>query len=314
MPVERKWGEDHINKSLGQINQDSWVIGGLVLHRAPHLSDAATWNDDGDNSSYTLTKAPTLLPSVTTPPDSPYIKLVHEAGDASAVWSIGNNAFCKVRYIEPGITPESATLNFVRAQQPSFDTPKALHHAFGTDRSYLFLQRVPGRTLDAAWPSLNAYWRRHYVKTVAAACKEMAQWKSSQFGGVDGQDIPERYLLPPSAPEDFSSANLQAACEVMGMDCSQFVFSHADLGPTNIIVEHEPKSGKVGIIDFEIAGFFPRSWIRTKFRISGGMDLSPSASDDPHWWRAEVQRALGADGFDNAVEAWEEWRRGHEQS
>jgi hypothetical protein len=313
MPVVRKWGEDHINKSLQQINPDSWLIGGLVLHRAPHLSDVATWNDDGDNSSYTLTRAPTPLPAA-TPLDSPYIKLVHEAGDASAVWSIGNNAFCKVRYIESGVTTESATLNFVQDQQPSFETPKVLHHAFGTDRSYLFLQRVPGRTLDTAWPSLNAYWRRHYVKTVAAICKEMAEWKSPQFGGVDWKGIPERYLLKPSAPEDFSPANLQAECEAMGMDCSRFVFSHADLGPTNIIVEDEPKSGKIGVIDFEIAGFFPRSWIRTKFRISSGMDLSRSASDEPHWWRAEVQRALGADGFDDAVEAWEEWVRGHEQS
>ncbi|KFY37316.1 hypothetical protein V495_07244 [Pseudogymnoascus sp. VKM F-4514 (FW-929)] len=314
MPVERKWGEDHINKSLRQINQDSWLIGNLVLHRAPNLSDAAIWNDDGDNSSYTLTEVPTPLPSATTPLDSLYIKLVHEAGDASAVWSIGNNAFCKVKYIESGVTPESAILNFVRAQQPSFETPRVLHHVFGTDRSYLFLRRVPGRTLDAAWPSLNAYWRSHYVKAVVGICKEMTQWKSPQFGGVDGQGIPERYLLKPSAPEDFSPPNLQAACEAMGMDCSHFVFSHADLGPTNIIVEDEPNSGRVGIIDFEIAGYFPRSWIRSKFRISGGMDLSRSASDEPHWWRAEVQRALGADAFEDVVDAWVKWARGHEQS
>lgn len=310
MVTVRKWGDDHINKSIRQINLDTWLIDGLVLHRSSCLSDAATWNDDGDNSSYPLTEAPTPLPSGTTPLDSPYIKLVYEAGDASAVWSIGNNALCKVRYIEEGVTPESVTLNFVRDQQPSFETPKVIHHAFDNDRSYLFLQRVPGRTLDAAWPSLNEYWRRHYVNVVANICSEMAEWKEPGFGGVDGQNIPERYLLKSSGPEDFSSANLQAACEAMGMDCSNFVFSHADLGPTNIIVEDESNSGKVGIIDFEIAGYFPRSWIRTKFRISSGMDLSPLAADNPHWWRAKVQRALGTNGFDDAVEAWEEWQRG----
>ncbi|KFZ15621.1 hypothetical protein V502_05495 [Pseudogymnoascus sp. VKM F-4520 (FW-2644)] len=287
MVAVRKWGDDHINKSIRQINLDTWLIDGLVLHRSPCLSNAATWNDDGDNSSYTLTEAPTPLPSATTPLDSHYIN-----------------------YIEEGVTPESVTLNFVRGQHPSFETPKVIHHAFGNDRSYLFLQRVPGRTLDAAWPSLDEYWRRHYVGVVANICSEMAEWKGPEFGGVDGKNIPERYLLKPSAPEDFSSANLQAECEAMGMDCSNFVFGHADLGPTNIIVEDEPDSGKVGIIDFEIAGYFPRSWIRTKFRISSGMDLSPLAADNPHWWRAEVQRALGANGFDDAVEAWEEWWRG----
>jgi len=85
MAVVRKWGEDHINKSLKQIDANTWFIGGLVLHRSPCPSDTATWNDDGDNSSYTPTKASTSLPSATTPPDSLHIKLVDEAGDASAV-------------------------------------------------------------------------------------------------------------------------------------------------------------------------------------------------------------------------------------
>ena len=93
-------GEDHINQSLKQIDSNTWLIGGLVLRRSPSSSDTATWNDDSDNSSYTLTEAPSHFPSAITPPNSPYIKLVHEAGDASAVWLIGNNAFCKVRYIE----------------------------------------------------------------------------------------------------------------------------------------------------------------------------------------------------------------------
>src|SRR6266536_2105638 len=116
MVVVRKWGENHINKSLKQIDSNCWLIGHLVLHRSPSPSDAATWNDDGDNSSYTLTDAPTPLLAATTPVDSPYIKLVHEAGDASAVWSIGKNALCKVRYIEEGVTPESVTLKFVNGK------------------------------------------------------------------------------------------------------------------------------------------------------------------------------------------------------
>jgi len=136
----------------------------------------------------------------------------------------------------------------------------------------------------------------------------MAEWKGHVFDGVDGKNIPERYLLKPRALEGFSSANMQAACVAMGMDCSNIVFNHADLGPTNIIVEVKPYSGKVGIIHFEIVGYFPRSWIRTKFRISSGMDVSCSIANDPYWWRVEVQKALGANGFDDVRKAWEEWR------
>jgi hypothetical protein len=65
--------EDHINKSLKQIDSETWLIGGLVINRSPCPSDVATWNDDSDNSSYTLSIAPTPLLSTTTPPDSPYI-------------------------------------------------------------------------------------------------------------------------------------------------------------------------------------------------------------------------------------------------
>lgn len=306
MVVVCKWGEDHINKSLKQIDSSTWLIGPIILHRSPYSSDTATWNDDSDNSSYTLTELPHPPPS-TTMPNSPFIKLVHEAGDASAVWSIGESAFCKVRYIDEAVTPESATLNFVRNQQPSFETPKVLHHAFGHDRSYLFLQRVPGRTLDAAWPSLNDYWRQHYVDVVVKICKEMSGWKGHRLGGVDGQHIREAFLITPRGSDDFSS--LQAGCEALGMDCSSFIFYHADLGPTNIIVEDEPSSGKVGIIDFEISGYFPRGWIRTKFRLSSGMDLSDLASDRPTLWRAEVQKALEFYGFDDFSQAWMEWRR-----
>ena len=46
-------------------------------------------NDDCDNSSYTLTDAPTPKLLVTSlPENNSYIALVYDAGDSSAVWSI----------------------------------------------------------------------------------------------------------------------------------------------------------------------------------------------------------------------------------
>ena len=79
--------------------------------------------------------------------DSPYIKLIHEAGDASAIWSIGNNAVCKARFTIPSITPESTTLKYVQERKPTFKTPEVLHHAYDYDRNYLFLRKLPGKTL-----------------------------------------------------------------------------------------------------------------------------------------------------------------------
>ncbi|KAI3324255.1 hypothetical protein HD806DRAFT_63569 [Xylariaceae sp. AK1471] len=306
MPDKRKWGDQHINKSIKQINATTWLIGDFILRRSPVSSCKATWNDDSDHSSYHLVKeAPGEFAS-TTPLDSPHINLIHEAGDASAVWSIGSNVVCKARYLEEGVTPESVTLDFVRSKNPSFETPELLLHAFSEDRSFLFIKRLPGRTLDLAWPTLGDFWKQYYVNAIVDVCQEMAEWKGDQVSGVDKQHVSEFFLVTPPGSDNFSL--VPAGCEAIGMDCSSVVFYHADLGPTNIIVEDEPKSGKLGIIDFEIAGYFPRGWIRTKIRLSSGMDLSASASTCPTWWRSEVQKALGARGFEDFSQAWMEWR------
>lgn len=307
MPDKRKWGEDHINKSIKQIDTDSWLVGHMLLRRYPYQSDIALWNDDQDGSSYSLTEAPVPYHS-TSKIDSPYFKLVHEAGDASAVWSIGNVALCKVRYIEDGVTPESVTLDFVQKQNPSFEIPKVFSHVFDDDISFLFLQRVPGRTLDVAWPSLTEDWKRHYVQAIVKVCKEMSEWKANKIGGVDSQNIPEYFLVTPGVSDDFSS--IGTSCKAIGMDCSTSVFYHADLGPTNIVVEEEPSLGKVGVIDFEISGYFPIGWVRTKFRLSSGMNLSVPGVDPPTRWRSDVQKALGDNGFVDHVEAWKEWQYG----
>ncbi|KAJ6788257.1 hypothetical protein PWT90_02394 [Aphanocladium album] len=44
----------------------------------------------------------------------------------------------------------------------------------------------------------------------------------------------------------------------------------AHLGPTSILVDLQDDT--IGIIDWEIAGFLPIEWIRTKFRASSGME------------------------------------------
>lgn len=147
--VVRKWSEDHVNQFFKQIDANSWLVGNLVLRHSSQPSDAATRQDDLDGSNYSITEALNPRPK-TIQPNSPHIKLVHEAGDASAVWSIGSNAFCMVRYLEEGVTLESTTINFVRRQKARFGTPEVLRHAFGDDRSFLFLRRVPGRTLASA--------------------------------------------------------------------------------------------------------------------------------------------------------------------
>jgi hypothetical protein len=131
--------------------------------------------------------------------------------------------------------------------------------------------------------------------------------ESDKIRGVDGKNLFEPFFIKYGAKEDYSPPNLQQGCKLIGMDCSKFVFYHADLAPGNIIVEDVPETGVVGIIDWEVAGFFPRGWIRTKFPINSGLDLPDSATDNPTEWRSGVQKLLKKHGFEDHSSQWVAW-------
>jgi hypothetical protein len=300
--------DEPVRESIKHVNANTFLIGPLKLHLSKGYSDTSTWYDQDDDQSYTLTNAPIPMPPTSSlPANDPKIKLVYDAGDSSAVWSIGKSAFCKVKLCEAGITPEAITLAFVHNQRPDFEIPKVLHETEHNGRSYLFLSRVQGRTLGDAWPTLDEQWRHHYMNTIVDVCKFLGRRERDMLCGVDGKNALEPLLVKYGAEEDYSPGNLQKGCESMGMDCSKFVFYHADLGPGNIIVEDVPKTGSVGIIDWELAGYFPRGWIRTKFRISRGLNLPDSATDNPTEWRAGVQELLGDHGFEHYTSQWVSW-------
>ncbi|KAJ6179352.1 hypothetical protein N7519_009813 [Penicillium mononematosum] len=297
-----------VRESIKQVDENTWLNGAFILlHRSSGYSDTATWYDRDDDLSYTLTDAPNPAPTfVPLPRGHPNIVLVYDAGDCSDVWSIGNSAFCKVKLRVSGTTREATTLDFIRKKQPGFETPTILHQAESDGRSYLFMGRVPGRTLAEAWPTLEEKWKFHYVDAVVKICQTLEGWKGNMLGGVDGNHIPEQYLIKNGGEHNFHPESLRQTCESIGMDCSEFVFCHPDLGPGNIIVEDVPRVGSVGIIDWEIAGYYPRGWIRTKFRICSGLDI-PNPMKEQHWWRREVQKSLGEHGFEDYSEKWGSW-------
>jgi aminoglycoside phosphotransferase (APT) family kinase protein len=95
----------------------------------------------------------------------------------------------------------------------------------------------------------------------------------------------------------------------MGMDCSggEFYFYHADLGPSNVLIELP--SGVVNVIDWETAGYVPREWIMTKFRFCGGLDFNKEDGvAETYDWRVRVSRQLGKKGFPDVAESYVEWR------
>ncbi|KAJ0147052.1 40S ribosomal protein S16 [Fusarium oxysporum f. sp. albedinis] len=87
---------------------------------------------------------------------------------------------------------------------------------------------------------------------IAGICQELAMWCADSVCGVDGKPLSDLCLRRRGI-------------------CSKFLFCHCDLYSVNIIVNTPDSS--LGLIDWETADFLIREWIRTKFRVSGGLDL-----------------------------------------
>lgn len=301
--------ENPLNESIREIDDNSWIVGNKILLSRQRSPPSGFGWGDGTGSFYVISDAP-----YPPPPSRPLlatsnIQMVYDAGGVSAVWSIGN-AFCKVKILDPDATREHITLDYLHKKPSlSFAIPDVHYYAEYNGRYYIILSRLVGQTLIETWPNIDEAMKQHYVSRIADICKELAVWQADSISGVDGQHLSDQYLTRSGLPNDTRPQNLLNNCKELGMDCSTFVFYHCDLGPGNIIV-----SGRsIGIIDWETAGFVPKEWIGTKFRVSSGMDLPNSDQDARVDWRRRVQRQLEKEGFAEIALQWMAWWRNNDK-
>lgn len=299
---------NYLKDEVRQIDSNTWLIGHLALHRSTTPINNATWHDPADGSSYIVEEASRpLVGQPIVEPDSPLLSLVESAGGESALWAIGSNVICKIRLSIEGVTPEVTTLEAVQARNFTFATPKVLYHATGPKTHYIFMERIPGIALDKAWINLDQHWQEHYVQKVADIYEEMAAWKSSRFGGVDGRPLPDTYLQEvANNTRSYTMEKLLAGCKDLGMDAGgECVFTQPSLGPEIVIVEERPSTGEVAILDFEAAGFYPPEWGLTVVMVGGCSHLNPSVYHD-HFleWKEMLSCALADRGFKDVSGAY----------
>lgn len=299
---------DSIGQMFLPLDDNSWIIESLLLQRSaasPPLNALASWKDVSSNVFFILSHALEHRPPLQVSTQNDDVKMVHRVRDQSIVWFIGSNVVCKVKKLVDGVTREHTTLEFIRQQDFDFDTPRPIFYTETKTHSILFLRKLPGRTLSEAWPGLDDKWRSFYVQRIVQVCETLAKIEGHQACGVDGRYIPEQYLARGMTNKDYRPESIKMVCKEVGMATDTFVLYHADLGPTNIIVELEPNTGRIGIIDWECVGFFPRTWIRTKFTVCSGHDIPNFA--DATQWRSKVSIALGQAGFEECGLKWMEW-------
>ncbi|KAJ5179427.1 hypothetical protein N7492_002637 [Penicillium capsulatum] len=304
--------QPHLNESIREIDKSSWLISNTfrLIHSASPLpdkipTDQACWSDS-NGRHFVLSPVSEPLPdSKPLAEDSPSISRVHAVDNQAAVWRAGE-AFIKAHHMDySNVTREHITLQFLKDRQPQgFEFPNIFYHFETGSRYFVIVSRVPGQLLEEVWPNLDETLRQYYVDKVAEICNCLAAWKGDIISGVDGHHLLERYLVKGNSKmaDALSSQQLLKNCIEMSMDVSTLVFYHCDLGPTNILVN--TSTGSLGIIDWELAGYVPIEWVRTKFRLSAGMDFNHGDEDSKRDWRRRVAQKLEKMGYSDVVDAW----------
>jgi serine/threonine protein kinase len=235
---------------------------------------------------------------------------VNDAGDVNAAWRIGE-AFLKVQEQSyQKRTREHVTLNFLHDPTNGFaltsSIPRVLYHNEFNKRYYLITTRIAGETLEKAWPAMSEAAKQACVAQVVDTCKTLAQIKRDRICGIDGAELSEGWMNP-FAPKQYTHEALLEQCKNIGMTEEEaFMLYHCDMGPTNVLVDLS-NDCKVGIIDWEVTGFVPKTWIRTKFCVCGAMDFDFVGRDVERSkdWRERVQLQLEQEGFPEVAKAWE---------
>ncbi|KAI0191353.1 hypothetical protein F4808DRAFT_453689 [Astrocystis sublimbata] len=288
-----------IRESVLEVDENSWIVGkNLLLSRHATASQSECCWSDGRGAWFSISEAGYPPPQARPlSPTSP-IQLVHDAGDCNAAWQIGE-AFLKVQAMSiASRTREHTTLNYLHdpanGPPPTFPIPHVLFHREDDNIYYLLTSRVPGATKQAC------------VEQVANICKVLAQRQNDKICGVDGRELSETWMRPPQAVDGYSHEVLLAYCIEIGMDGDDvFVLHHCDMGPTNVIVD-QTNGCTVGLIDWEVTGFVPKAWIRTKFCVCWAMDLDFPGEDSEKSkdWRHRIQLRLAQEGYTEVAEAW----------
>ncbi len=153
--------------------------------------------------------------------------------------------------------------------------------------------------------------KEYVVTRVSEICLELTAFRSDVLTEVD-----YNWMDPHKEQRDFGVQSLQKHCEELGMDCTTFVLSHNDLGPTNVIV----RGDRIAVLDWELAGYSPMAWVRTKFAVCGVLHVERAGNagiEIDCEYRIRVEQKLADMGFPEVTEAYqrmkkaryEEWKK-----
>ncbi|KAI1113378.1 kinase-like domain-containing protein [Nemania sp. NC0429] len=207
---------------------------------------------------------------------------------------------------------EHGSLEFLKNNIPCFPAPGARGLVKIGLYSLLFMDFVPGMTLEEAWPQLDVAGKcavRDQLDELLSQLRSLPVPDDAPLGGVQKEGCKDirRFVYANSEPvmnmkqfEDFIFGGSKTASPIYTRFLRRFmpegtnrVFTHGDFRPANIIVQMKESGGACtvqGIIDWEASGFYPAYWesIKATNNFTGREDwdwyeyLPDSASPHQH--------------------------------
>ncbi|KAI0006959.1 kinase-like protein [Xylariaceae sp. FL0662B] len=209
----------------------------------------------------------------------PSCQLLVEKAGGRDIWALGSKYILKNREFYPGSEIEVANTNFA-AEKTAGRVAKIVTSWRESNRFYLIQERIDGEPLEDALPNLSRADIARIGRQVGEFLLQLRTITSPTMQMLDGRPVIDRRLLKPlpgNSKAGYSvctsdadvAANMALAIEdildprsiedlMARMPSAQpFTFSHSDVHEGNIMV----KDGKfVGLIDWELAGYYPRWW------------------------------------------------------
>jgi len=185
----------------------------------------------------------------------------------------------------PPLPQEALNMEYVSKHSDGrIRVPHVYRNFFSGGLGYLVMEFIDGRSLDTIpWTERTAQERQNIILQLSEALQIMDSLRGNQPGPV-GQGIPMGGLFSDyGAGRIFESAadmepwfnhklGIFGHGDITGkLKDEDLVMCHMDLCPRNLILD---KAGKLWILDWEWAGFFPRA-----FEIASLLDKRPFYPD-----------------------------------